>query len=105
MSSSSFFHTILITGSMLIAAAGANAQNVPRPAEWPVAAEINGVSITLAEIDAAAGPALRKLQTQIDGLRRRRLDNIITKELVKTEAMKRGLTSEQLWQLEVTDKV
>lgn len=71
-----------------------------------VVATINGQKkITLKEVDAAAGPELQGLLDRLAAIRRRTLNNLITKSLLEDEARAKGLTPEQLSKQLVPEKV
>jgi protein-disulfide isomerase len=61
-----------------------------------VVAVVNGQRITLKELDDLSGPELYNLQEKIYNLRKRALNNLITKSLIEAEAKVRGVTTEQL---------
>ena len=71
-----------------------------------VVAVINGSrTIREKEIDEAIGSQLYSLQERIHSLRKRALDNLITKILLTEEATKRGVTEEELRKQLMPNKV
>jgi len=97
-------------GSNATASAGASAAGSSSPAavitgESGVAAVVNGTEITFAQLDEAAAAQLTRLKTQAYDLRKQSLDTLIDDQLLAAEAEKRGITSDELIKLEVTDKV
>ena len=57
---------------------------------------VNGRRITQKEVDDSILPQLLPLQQQIYELRRKALDNLISREILEAEAKKRGVTVEEL---------
>ena len=98
---------------VLLVAVSADAQraegqtaNAPRPvAKGEVLADVDGVPITKAEIEAALAGQLSKLEEQIYQLKQRRLDAMIVERLIKKEAAKRGMSEAALLDAAVTSKV
>ncbi|MFN2598151.1 MAG: thioredoxin domain-containing protein, partial [Pyrinomonadaceae bacterium] len=72
-------------------------------AETPpgVLAVVNGVRITLQEVDAAIKSDIQQLEQQVTEARKRELDLQISSLLLEAEAKKRGKTTEQLLNEEV----
>jgi hypothetical protein len=70
-----------------------------------VIAEVNGESITAAEIEKAVGQQIARLEEQIYTLRKQRLDNLIADRLLAAEAAKRKITVSALLDAEVNAKV
>ena len=70
-----------------------------------VIAEVNGESITAAEIDKAVGQQIARLEEQIYTLRKQRLDSLIADRLLTAEASKRKITVSALLDAEVNAKV
>ncbi len=66
-----------------------------------VVAEVNGVTITVAELEEAAAPALARIRQEEYDIRRQTLEDLIADRLIAEEAKKRGLSSEELLQQEV----
>jgi protein-disulfide isomerase len=75
------------------------------PAPRAVVAEVDGESITAAQLDKALGTSLDKLEQQIYEMRRQQLDELIAQKLVTKEAARRGMTIEGLLAAEVTAKI
>ena len=69
------------------------------------AAQVNGVPITAAEVDAKLGNNLAKLQEQIYSLRQKQLDSMIDQTLLEAEAARRGTTVAAVVQSEITSQV
>jgi protein-disulfide isomerase len=70
-----------------------------------VIAEVNGESITAAEIEKAVGQQIARLEEQIYTLRKQRLDNLIADRLLAAEAAKRKIAVSALLDAEVNAKV
>jgi protein-disulfide isomerase len=68
-------------------------------------AEVNGETITGAELDRALGTKLSTLQEQIYALKRQELDNLVLQRLLAQEAARRGMSVAALLDAEVTPKV
>jgi hypothetical protein len=64
----------------------------PDVAGQQIVAELEGGRITLAELDAAAGPALARLQEQIYAIRRTALDNLLNEAVISAEVKRRKMT-------------
>jgi len=73
------------------------------PASEPVA-EVNGETITAAEIEQALGAQVRRLEQQIYEMKRQRLEAVIGERLLATEAARQGLAVQALLDAEVTAK-
>jgi len=71
------------------------------PAPEPLA-EVNGETITAAELERALGAKLSKLQEQIYDLKRQELEGLIAQRLLAHEAAKRGISVAALLDAEVT---
>lgn len=125
--------TVLIAGLVLFIAAGVVAQtprkrvptrpapkavapqptpelvNRPLPPREPKApiplAIVNGQTITTADIDPRVREEVESLDERIADTRRRVLELQINTELLEVEAKKRKLTSQQLYNLEVSKRV
>ena len=68
-------------------------------------AVVNGVTISVRDIEKATGESVRNLQRQVVEARNRELDLIINTRLLDAEAKKRGITTAKLLELEVVAKV
>jgi protein-disulfide isomerase len=68
-------------------------------------AEVNGETITTAELERALGAKLSRLQEQIYDLKRQELEGLIAQRLLTHEAAKRGISVAALLDAEVTAKV
>jgi protein-disulfide isomerase len=68
-------------------------------------AELNGVQITVDEVDKSIGAPLMKLQEQVYNMRRQKIDALINEKLLANEAQKRGVSVQALLDAEVTSKV
>ena len=75
-------------------------------AETPpgVLAVVNGVRVTLQEVNAQLKDTIQQLQQQVTDARQRELDVLINNMLLDAEAKKRGKTTEQLINEEVVAK-
>lgn len=89
--------------------AGTPPVGAPAPAAGSEGAEVvatvNGVGVTLAEVDAKAGSALTQARQQVYDARKGALDQVVLDKLVEAEAAKRGVTKEALLKAEVEDKI
>ena len=79
--------SFIIVIGLVAAASSAAGQGAPERA-----AQVNGVPITAAEVDAKLGNNLAKLQEQIYSLRQKQLDSMIDQTLLEAEAARRGTT-------------
>ena len=101
----------LLTGNIEVSVSQAQRPKAQRPNTDPanccqdtrakegdaVVAVINGTTIIREkEIDEAIGAQLYSLQERIYNLRKKALENLVSKVLVKEEASKRGVTEEEL---------
>jgi protein-disulfide isomerase len=99
---------LLLTLPLALGWAGdAYSQSKPDAGEdAEVVATINGQKkITLKEVDASAGSELQGVLDRLSAIRRRALNNLITKILLEEEARARGLTLEQLSKQLVPERV
>lgn len=71
----------------------------------PVLATVNGVSITVRDLEKATGEAVRNLQKQVTEARKNELDLQINSKLLALEAQRRGITTAKLLEEEVVAKV
>jgi len=69
------------------------------------AADVNGMAITTADIDAKLGQNLAQLQEQIYAMRKKELESLIDQKLIEIEATKRGITMAALLEAEITSGV
>jgi protein-disulfide isomerase len=70
-----------------------------------VLAVVNGVTITLRDIEKDTGDSVRNLQRQVTEARKRELDLLINSKLLAAEAKKRGVSTAKLLEQEVVSKV
>jgi protein-disulfide isomerase len=78
----------------------------PRPLSGPVPlAIVNGQTITTVDIDPSVREEVESLDERIADTRRRVLELQINTELLEIEAKKRKVTSQQLYNLEVSKRV
>jgi protein-disulfide isomerase len=75
----------------------------PQPAA--TVATVDGQPITAAELDAALGTSLSKLEQELYDLKKERLDAMIAERLLQREAARRGIEMKQLVAQEITGKV
>jgi predicted DsbA family dithiol-disulfide isomerase len=61
-----------------------------------VVATVNGVEITLKQVDEAIGPTILPLQQQLYAVRKVALDNLITAKMLESEAKARGVSADEL---------
>src|SRR2546425_333575 len=73
------------------------------PTSEPLA-EVNGETITAAEIEQALGAQVRRLEQQIYEMKRQRLEAVIGERLLALEAARQGLAVQALLDAEVTAK-
>jgi protein-disulfide isomerase len=101
-------------GTVLLLDAGCQgSDSASRPApsaeDSPVAAEVNGRSITVAELDAYIKDQLFESRTQggdpskLHELRTQSLDRLIAEQVLETEATRRGVEVEEVIELEVAE--
>src|ERR1700730_2279328 len=87
----------------------ANPSVTPTPARAPVPAKavaiVNGQTITTGEFDPTLRQSLEELDDRISAARGKVLDLQINTLLLEVEAKKRRLTSQQLYDLEVTKRI
>ena len=76
-----------------------------QPNSGDVAAVVNGVTITMREVDDAAKSQLQKVQTQIYQIRKRVLDDLMEGKLVEAGAKKQNLSVNDFLAQEVEAKV
>ncbi|HYP25663.1 MAG TPA: thioredoxin domain-containing protein [Blastocatellia bacterium] len=69
-----------------------------------VVATINGVRVTIKDIDEPLRPKIEELQKQVIEARKREVDLQINSKLLEAEAAKRGLTTTKLIEAEVINK-
>ena len=67
-------------------------------------AEVNGETITAAEIEQALGAQVRRLEQQVYEMKRQRLEAVIGERLLALEAARQGLAVQALLDAEVTAK-
>lgn len=100
----------VIAGTALVvmraqpASAPASAPAAPQAAS-AVVAQIDGETITEAEVDRAVGMQLDRLNQQVYELRQQGLDRLLSQRLLAREAAKRGMSVEDLLRAEVGSKV
>jgi len=100
-SSSPFIATLLIASVVaLLLAPPARATE-----QADLLAEVEGETIRAQELEQALGLQLGQLYEQIYELKRKKLDELIVEKLLGQEAAKRGLSTQQLLDAEVTSKV
>jgi protein-disulfide isomerase len=69
------------------------------------AAIVNGVKVTLDEIDEPIKNKISEMQDQIVEMRKSQVDTLINARLLDAEAKKRGVTAEKILETEVENKV
>ncbi len=69
------------------------------------AAIVNGVKVTIDEIDEPIKNKIKDLQNQIIETRKQQVDTLINARLLDAEAKKRGVTAEKIIQVEIEDKI
>ena len=83
-----------------------NRPSPPREPKAPIPlAIVNGQTITTADLDARAREEVEGIEERIADTRRRVLELQINTELLEVEAKKRKVTSQQLYNLEVSKRV
>lgn len=104
---------VLTTLALPLALGGCNRQpanavpGTPSPAPAgasAVLAEVNGATITLAEVDQRAAGRLGQLRQQEYEIRKQALDELIGERLIDDEARRKGVSREALLRSEVEDK-
>src|SRR5437667_2475143 len=68
-------------------------------------AEVNGETITAAELEQALGAQLRRYEQQIYEMKRQKLEAMIGERLLALEVARQGLSVQALLDTEVTAKV
>ncbi len=68
-------------------------------------AEVDGVPITIAEVDRSAGKAIYDAREQLYKLQRQKLDDYISATLLTREAKRRNISVSKLLEQEVNDKI
>ena len=81
------------------------AQAPAKPVAPVSLAEVNGVAITVDEVNKTIGPQIAKLEEQIYQLQQQRVEALISEKLLAGEAAKRGISPQALLDAEVTSKV
>jgi protein-disulfide isomerase len=117
-SSSSRFRLVALTAVPLVAgaltfavatrtcaAASQGEQAAASPAASTTIAVVDGETITLADLEAALGTSLSKLEQDLYNLKKERLDAMIGEKLLAREAAKRGVDVSKLVETEVTSKI
>lgn len=94
----------MITACLLAAALLDPAPLAPLPPDH-VAAVVNGRPITIAELDQRAGARLETIRVQEHSIRKQVLEDLIGTILLEAEAAKRGVPTEEVLRIEVTEKV
>jgi protein-disulfide isomerase len=99
----------------LLVAAGCQAPRPPSQAQKPqqdptaAVAKISGQTITAAELDDAAKKDLSQLDNEYQErryqLRRQALENMLRKRAFETKAKQKGMTTEELFNKDIADKV
>jgi len=84
--------------------ASAPALAMPSADSKKVMAEIDGETITEADLMQRIAPDMARIQSQIYDMQKQGLDEMIDEKLVKKEAAKQGVSLEQLMKVEVRDK-
>jgi predicted DsbA family dithiol-disulfide isomerase len=69
-----------------------------------IAAVVNGEPITMAELNAAAGSRLVRIDTEIYQTKKRVLDRLVEEKLIAEAARKKGMNPDQYMTAEVTSK-
>ncbi len=91
------------------AAAQPTATPKPKPARPPAApipiVEVNGQTITTSDLDPAIRQQIDNVEDRIDNARQSILDLQINTILLQVEAKRRGITSHQLYELEVAKRI
>jgi protein-disulfide isomerase len=95
----------IVTCCALAVLLSACPQKGKQSSEGGPAAVVNGVPITMWEVDEAAKSQLQKVETQIYQIRKRVLDDLIEGKLVEAGAKKQNLSVADLLVQEVDEKV
>jgi protein-disulfide isomerase len=69
------------------------------------AAIVNGVKVTIDEIDEPIKNKIKELQQQIIETRKTEVDTLINARLLDVEAKKRGISAEKILQVEIENKI
>lgn len=70
-----------------------------------VLAEVDGEKITEETLNEVIAGQLAQIQSQVYDIKKQGLDNLIDERLIAKEAKKRGVTVDELFKVEVADKV
>ena len=92
---------LLFFVSLFIFSAQAIAQTAPKGG---VLAEVDGEAITSDQVAKSLGEPLARLEEQVYRMKQKKLDQLIDERLLAREAAKRGVSVEQLLDIEVTKK-
>lgn len=102
---------LLLSSAVLVIAGCANTsptaaqESSPSAATGAVLATVNGTPITEAEVRAALGGELARLEAQVHDLKRQQLDTLIAERLLEAEASRRGVTRQALETEEIAAKL
>lgn len=101
-----FFSSIVIAAIAVASPAQSGGGECGSPAKTPdVAAIVNGVKISLKEVDAPLKGQLDAVQQRVEEARRREVDLQINSRLLEAEAAKRSTTATKLLEMEVVSRV
>jgi protein-disulfide isomerase len=90
---------------LALLATGCEHGSEERVAAEPLAVEYRGGGISVAELDALVGPDADMLQAELYRLRSAILEELLTERLVEAEAARRGMSAEQLLEVEIRQRV
>jgi protein-disulfide isomerase len=97
--------SMCVVFAICIAAVRATEAQTATEKKPTAAAEVNGLTITDAEVEEGVAQSLAKLEEQIYNIKRARVDALIDDRLLAIEAKKRGITTTALIDAEITSKV
>src|SRR4051794_6612838 len=99
------FAAILVIGSAATSWLSAAPENAATPANQTVVAEVNGVKLTLEDLEKKNASALFQARTSYYGLERKVVQGFIDDYLVESQAKKEGLTVTELFDRHVNSKI
>lgn len=96
----------VVSAAFLAGCGGAGKTGPSGGAQAPsdTAAVVNGVTITVADLDSSAKKQLQRVETEIYQIKKRVLDDLVEQKLIEDAAKKKGLSVEKFITEEVDEK-